>query len=133
MPAFMAGCGSHPLDDFGIRVVELREAPKLEFLRAHVGMRFFEVRFEFENRSEEPVTVTALDFSLRDTQGDLYALSAQVLDMGQPKAVAHAEVEPESVVSGSVVFQIPASAMPAQLIYRREVEGGLVVKLASAG
>ena len=107
-----ASCGGGPFDDIAITAVELSQAPKLEFLRARVGMKFLEVRFEFENRGEEPLDVKALDFSLRDTGGTLYAFNAQVLDMGQPRGEVKAEVPPGATVPGAVVFQIPRDAQP---------------------
>ena len=55
--AALPGCGHDPFDDVAITAVELRQAPKLEFLRARVGMKFREVRFEVENRSREPLTL----------------------------------------------------------------------------
>lgn len=128
-----AACGARPFDQVGITAVELRSAPKLEFLRARVGMKFLEVRFEFENRGGEPLTLKALDFSLRDSAGRLYPYSAQVLDMGQPRGTVEATLEPGQRASGSVVFQVPADAVPGSLIYRREVEGGLSIRLGSSG
>ena len=127
--ALAGACGGGPLDDVAITAVELRQAPKLEFLRARVGMKFLEVRFELENRSKEPLKLKALDFSLRDSGGTLYPFSAQVLDMGQPRGEPNAVVPPKVTLSGSVVFQVPEKAQPAQLIYRQEVSGGLAVKL----
>ena len=50
--ALSAGCGAKPFDDVRITAVELRSAPRLEFLRARVGMKFLEVRFEFENLAD---------------------------------------------------------------------------------
>ena len=129
--ALLSGCGAKPFDDVRITAVELRSAPRLEFLRARVGMKFLEVRFEFENLADETVTLKALDFSLRDTRGTLYPFSAQVLDMGQPLGRAEAIVEPEQRAPGSVVFQIPSDAVPGELIYRQELGGGLVINLKS--
>jgi len=122
-------CGSGPFDNYAIDVVELRSAPKLEFLRARAGMKFLEVKFEFENRSKQPLALKALDFSLRDAAGTLYPFSAQVLDMGQPRGAATAELPAGARRAGWVVFQIPDRAVPAQLIYRQEIAGGLVVTL----
>lgn len=130
---FAAACGKGPFDDVAITAVELRSAPKLEFLRARVGMKFLEVRFEFENKGREPVTLKALDFSLRDSTGRLYPYSAQVLDMGQPRGVAEAAVEPGQRVPGSIVFQIPGNAVPGELIYRQDVENGLSIRLGGSG
>ena len=124
-------CGSGPFDDVRITAVELRSAPRLEFLRARLGMKFLEVRFEFENQSGETMKVKALDFSLRDTRGTLYPFSAQVLDLGQPRGMAVASVESEQRLPGSIVFQVPEDAVPAELIYRQEVQGGLVISLKS--
>jgi hypothetical protein len=124
-----AGCGRGPFDDVAITAVEMSQAPKLEFLRARVGMKFLEVRFEFENKGKEPITLKALDFSLRDRAGTLHPYSAQVLDMGQPRGSAQVKVEPGARLSGSVVFQIPRQAEPGELIYRQEVSGGLSVRL----
>ena len=129
----LTACGGGPFDDVAITAVELRSAPKLEFLRARVGMQFLEVRFELENKGSEPLRLKALDFSLRDTAGPLYPFSAQVLDMGQPRGTATVTVEPGLRLPGSVVFQIPAEAVPGQLIYRQELEGGLAVRLAGSG
>ena len=129
LTALLAGCGAKPFDDVRITAVELRSAPMLEFLRARVGMKFLEVRFEFENLSDETVTLKALDFSLRDTRGTLYPFSAQVLDMGQPRGRAEAGVEPKERVPGSIVFQVPSDAVPGELIYRQELAGGLVINL----
>lgn len=123
-------CGHGPFDDMAITAVELRQAPKLEFLRARVGMKFLEVRFEIENRGKEPLTLRALDFSLRDRGGTLYPFSAQVLDMGQPRGEVKAQVPPGVRLSGSVVFQIPDRAEPAELIYRQDLGGGLSIKLS---
>jgi len=123
------GCGHGPFDDVSITAVELRQAPRLEFLRARVGMKFLEVRFEMENRAKEPLSVKALDFSLRDTAGTVHPYSAQVLDMGQPPGTVMAEVPAGGRMPGSVVFQIPQTSDPAQLIYRRETGGGLTVRL----
>jgi len=122
-------CGHAPFEDVSITAVELREAPKLEFLRARVGMKFLDVRFEMENRAEEPLAVKALDFSLRDTAGTVHPYSAQVLDMGQPPGTVIAELPPGGRLPGSVVFQIPRDSEPAELIYRREIGGGLSVRL----
>lgn len=127
----LSGCTGGPFDDVRITAVELRSAPRLEFLRARVGMKFLEVRFEFENAGNETVTLKALDFSMRDTRGTLYPFSAQVLDMGQPRGKAEATVEPDQRLPGSVVFQIPSEAVPGELIYRQEVEGGLRISLKS--
>ncbi|HET9480776.1 MAG TPA: DUF4352 domain-containing protein [Candidatus Polarisedimenticolia bacterium] len=131
--AATSGCAADPFGDYVIDAVELRKAPKLEFLRARVGMVFFEVRFEFENRSDEPLTLKALDFSLKDSAGTLYPFSAQVLDLGQERGFATATLEPGARRPGSVVFQIPAEAVPTALIYRQEVGGGMIVRLASGG
>ncbi|HET6372566.1 MAG TPA: DUF4352 domain-containing protein [Candidatus Polarisedimenticolia bacterium] len=128
-----AGCGKEPFDGISITAVELRAAPRLEFLHARDGMRFLEVRFEFENKTGEPVVLKALDFSLRDTAGTLYPFSAQVLDMGQPRAQTDVTVPPKQRVSGSIVFQVPWKASPGELIYRQEKDGGLSVRLLSGG
>ena len=122
-------CGHSPFEDISITAVELRQAPRLEFLRARVGMKFLEVKFEMENRASEPLFVKALDFSLRDTKGALHPYSAQVLDMGQPPGTVTAEVPPGGRLTGSVVFQVPSDSDPAELIYRREIGGGLSVRL----
>jgi hypothetical protein len=127
------GCGPKPFEGLSIRAVELRQAPRLEFLRARVGMKFLEVRFEFENQSSEPVTLRAIDFALRDAAGTLHPFSAQVLDMGQPAGQAQVEIQPGGTLPGSVVFQIPERSQPAQLIYRYQADGGLVVSLGSSG
>src|SRR2546426_3786534 len=89
-----ASCGHAPFDDVAITAVDLRQAPKLEFLRARVGMKFLEVRFDIENRAKEPLALKALDFSLRDRGGTLYPFSAQLLDVGQPRGEATARVPP---------------------------------------
>src|SRR5881628_2166852 len=125
----VAACGHGPFDDVAITAVELRQAPKLEFLRARVGMKFLEVRFEIENHAKEPLTLRALDFSLRDRGGTLYPFSAQVLDMGQPPGEVKAQVPPGGRLGGSVVFQIPQKAEPAELIYLQDSGGGLAVRL----
>jgi len=130
MLLLMAGCGRGRFDDIGISAVELRQAPKLEFLRARVGMRFLEVRFEIENRAKEPLVLIALDFALRDSAGKLYPYSAQVLDMGQPRGEVKVQVPPGARLAGSIVFQIPDSAQPAELIYRQSEAGGLATKLS---
>ena len=130
--AVAAACGG-PLDDYTIRAVELRSAPQLEFLRARVGMKFLEVRFELQNDSGDPLEVKALDFSLRDASGTLHPFSAQVLDLGQPRGQPEAVVLKGATQAGSVVFQIPEDAVPTELIYRQELDGGLVVKLLSGG
>ena len=128
----VAACGKGPFDDYVIEAVELRSAPKLEFLQARAGMKFLEVRFEFENRSKEPLVLKALDFSLRDAAGTLYPFSAQVLDMGQSRGAATVELPKGARRAGSVVFQIPDRAAPAELIYRQETAGGLVVRLGAS-
>lgn len=133
LAAMAAACGHGPFDDYSIRAVELREAPRLEFLRARVGMKFLEVRFEFENRGEEPLSLKALDFSLRDTGGTLHPYSAQTLDLGQPRGQAHAILQPGQIQAGAVVFQIPDHAEPAALIYRQDLAGGMVIRLAGGG
>ena len=125
----MVACAAKPFEDVSITAVELREAPKLEFLRARVGMKFLEVRFEMENRAREVLQVKALDFSLRDDTGKVHPYSAQVLDMGQPRGTVVAQVPAGVRVPGSVVFQIPQEAQPAALIYKREMAGGLAVSL----
>lgn len=127
--ALTFACGQGPFDDYVIRAVELRQAPRLEFLRARAGMKFLEVRFEFENRSGEPLTLRALDFALRDSRGTLHPFSAQTLDLGQPRAQPHAVLQPGQIQPGSIVFQVPATAVPAALIYRQDVAGGMVVNL----
>jgi hypothetical protein len=127
-----AACGEQPFQGMTIQAVELRQAPKLEFLRARVGMKFLEVRFEFENMTEDPITLRAIDFSLRDTAGTLHPFSAQVLDMGQPRGQAHVDLQHGMRLPGSVVFQIPEGSQPAELIYRYAVQGGLKVTLASS-
>jgi hypothetical protein len=124
-------CTEQPFRGVAIQAVELRQAPKLEFLRARVGMKFLEVRFEFENMTDDPITLRAIDFSLRDTAGTLHPFSAQVLDMGQPRGQAHAELQPGMKLPGSVVFQIPEPSRPGELIYRYELAGGLKVRLSS--
>ena len=124
----LASCGSDPLDEISIAAVRLQTAPRLEFLRARKGMRFFAVKFEFENRSGETLRLRALDFALRDTQGKLYPYSAQVLDMGQPKGDAEATLE-SGRRPGSVVFQIPKGVTPAALVYKPDVDGGLSISL----
>ena len=130
MLLLVAGCDHGRFGDIGLSAVELRQAPKLEFLRARVGMRFLEVRFEIENRAKEPLVLVALDFALRDSAGKLYPYSAQVLDMGQPRGEVKAVVAPGMRLAGSIVFQIPDNAQPAQLIYRQSEGGGLAVKLS---
>jgi hypothetical protein len=127
------GCGGPAWKDYSIQAVELRQAPKLEFLRARVGMKFLEVRFDFENGGNDPVTLRAIDFALRDTAGTLYPFSAQVLDMGQPAGQAQVDMQPGLKLSGSVVFQIPERSVPGELIYKYEVNGGLVVPLKASG
>ncbi len=126
------GCSGGPFDEVALQAVELRAAPKLEFLRARVGMKFLEVRFEFENLADEPLTLKALDFSLRDTEGRLHPYSAQVLDLGQPRGSAKAVLGPGERKRGSVVFQIPETAQPGALIYRQDLGGGLAVRLLSS-
>ncbi|MGH9866621.1 MAG: DUF4352 domain-containing protein [Candidatus Polarisedimenticolia bacterium] len=127
-----AGCGGGPFDDYVIHTVELNQAPKLEFLQARVGMKFLEVRFDFDNQSGDPVTLRALDFSLRDTAGTLHPFSAQVLDMGQPAGYAHVDLQPGMKQTGSVVFQIPERSDPAQLIFRYDTDGGKIVSLSAS-
>src|SRR5262245_56648606 len=123
------GCSKSPFEDISITAVELREAPRLEFLRARVGMKFLEVRFEMENRAAEPLSVKALDFALRDTAGKVHPYSAQVLDMGQPRGTVTADVPAGGRIPGSIVFQIPSESDPGALIYRRELGGGLSIRL----
>ena len=125
----ISGCGRGPFDDYGIRATGMSQAPRLEFLRARVGMKFLEVQFEFENRAKEPLTLKALDFALRDEKGTLYPFSAQTLDLGQPRGQAYAVIAPEQMQDGAVVFQIPSAAVPAALIYRQDLAGGLVIML----
>ena len=127
-----AACARGPFDDVDITAVELRWAPRLEFLKARVGMSFLEVRFEFANKGSAPLTLKALDFSLRDTAGQLYPYSAQVLNLGQPRGVAEARIEAGQRVSGSVVFQVPERAVPADLIYRQDVGSGLAISLKAS-
>ncbi len=127
------GCGGPAWKDYSIQAVELRQAPKLEFLRARVGMKFLEVRFDFENGGDDPVTLRAIDFALRDTAGTLYPFSAQVLDMGQAAGQAQVELQPGLKLPGSVVFQVPEASVPGELIYKYEVNGGLVVPLKASG
>jgi len=129
----IASCSRDPFKDFTIDAVEIRSAPKLEFLRARVGMRFLEIRFEFENRSDGPVSLRAIDFALRDSGGTLHPFSAQVLNMGQPRGQTTVEVPRGMRQAGSIVFQVPNEARPAELIYRYEQNGGLVVRLSSGG
>src|SRR5262249_33592711 len=119
-----ASCGRHPLDDYTIEAVEMEQAPRLEFLRARVGLKFLEVKFAFENRSDGPVTLRAIDFSLRDTAGTLYPFSAQVLDMGQPRGEPQVELQRGMKQPGFVVFQVPERAVPGELIYRYDLQGG---------
>lgn len=128
----LPACGSRPFQGVSIQAVELAQAPKLEFLRARVGMKFLAVRFEFENLTDDPIRLSSTDFSLRDTAGTLHPFSAQVLDMGQPRGQAHVDVQPGMRLPGSVVFQIPDRSQPGELIYRYEMQGGLKVRLASS-
>lgn len=128
-----AACSAGPLDEYAIESVGIVSAPRLEFLQARAGMKFLQVRFEFENRAGKPVTLKALDFSLKDTAGRLHPFSAQVLDMGQARGTAEAVVQPGQRLAGSVVFQVPKDSLPAVLIFRREIGGGLIVKLLSSG
>jgi len=129
----MASCSRSPFEEITIDAVELRAAPKLEFLRARVGMEFLEVKFEFENRTDGPITLRAIDFALRDAAGKLHPFSAQVLNMGQPRGQAQVVIQRGRRQAGSVVFQVPKETVPAELIYRYQVQGGLVVRLSSAG
>ncbi len=129
----MASCSRNPFQDITIDAVELRAAPKLEFLRARAGMEFLEVKFEFENRTDGPVTLKAIDFALRDAAGKLHPFSAQVLNMGQPRGQAQVVIPRGRRQAGSVVFQVPKDTVPAELIYRYDVQGGLTVSLLSAG
>lgn len=124
-----SSCRHNPFADYSITAVELRQAPKLEFLRAHRGMKFLQVLFDFKNESDETLVLRALDFSLRDAEGRHYPFSAQVLDMGQAFHTSESFLEADQIKSGSVVFQIPRKAVPAELVFRFEVEGGLVVEL----
>jgi hypothetical protein len=126
--AATASCSHDPFEDYEIAAVELRSAPRLEFVRAHNGMKFLQVLFDFKNDSGETLVLRALDFSLRDTQGKHYPFSAQVLDMGQAFHTAESFLESGQVKSGSVVFMIPRKAVPKELVFRFEVEGGLVVR-----
>jgi hypothetical protein len=125
----LTACSHGPFDDIAITAVEMAEAPKMDWMRARAEMKFLQVKFDFSNQTEEPITLQAIDFSLRDTAGTLHPYSAQVLDMGQPKHVASVRVEPEQILQGSVIFQIPRSARPAQLIYLQNKQGGLAVPL----
>ncbi len=126
--AATTSCRHNPFADYAISAVELRSAPRLEFLRAHRGMKFLQVLFDFKNDSEETLVLRALDFSLRDTKGKHYPFSAQVLDMGQAFHTAESFLEAGQIKSGSVVFQIPRKAVPKEMVFRFEVEGGLVVR-----
>jgi hypothetical protein len=128
--ATATACRHNPFADYSITAVELRSAPKLEFLRAHRGMKFLQVLFDFKNESDETLVLRALDFSLRDSEGHHYPFSAQVLDMGQAFHTSESFLEAGQIKSGSVVFQIPRKAVPAELVFRFEVEGGLVVELS---
>ncbi len=125
----LASCARGPLSDYAIDAVELRSAPRLEFLRAQDGMKFLQVLFEFHNGSGEDLVLRATDFALRDADGRVYPFSAQVLDMGQPFHTAASRLEAGERRPGSVVFQIPRRAVPAEMIYRQDVEGGLAVSL----
>jgi hypothetical protein len=127
--AGLSACSRGPFDDITITAVELAEAPRMDWMRARAEMKFLQVKFDFSNQTEEPITLQAIDFSLRDTGGTLHPYSAQVLDMGQPKHVASVTVEPEQILQGSVIFQIPRSARPSQLIYMQNKQGGLAVPL----
>ena len=127
----LAGC-SGPFDHVNIEIVELRSAPRLEFLHARAGMEFIQIVFEFENRSRQELVLKALDFSIRDTSGRLFPYSAQVIYMGQPRATAEVTLEGKERRRGSVVFQIPDRATPSQLVYLQNVEGGLSISLASS-
>jgi hypothetical protein len=117
--AATVSCQHNPFADYAISAVELRSAPKLEFLRAHRGMKFLQVLFDFRNDSEETLVLRALDFSLRDSKGKHYPFSAQVLDMGQAFHTSESFLEPGQIKSGSVVLE---------MVFRFEVEGGLVVR-----
>ena len=127
--AAVSGCRHSPFDDYAITAVELRQAPRLEFVRAHRGMKFFQVLFDFKNDSDETLVLKALDFSVRDTRGELYPFSAQVLDMGQAFHSAESSLESGQIRSGSVVFMIPKKAVPKEMVFRYQVEGGLAVTL----
>ena len=127
----LAACGG-PFDDYTIEVIELRSAPRLEFLRARAGMEFIQVVFEFENRSREELVLKALDFSVRDTSGRLYPFSAQVIYMGQATATAAVTLGPKERRRGSVVFQVPDGTTSAEMIYMQDVEGGLSISFASS-
>ena len=126
----IAACRHNPFADYSITAVELRSAPKLEFLRAHSGMKFLQVLFDFKNDSDETLVLRALDFSLRDAEGRHYPFSAQVLDMGQAFHTSESFLEAGQIKPGSVVFQIPRKAVPKELVFRFAVEGGLVVELS---
>ena len=52
-----------------ISAVEMAEAPKMDWMRARAEMKFLQVKFDFSNQTEEPITLQAIDFSLRDTGG----------------------------------------------------------------
>lgn len=124
-----ASCRHTPFDDISITAVEVAQAPRLDYLHAQAGMKFLQVKFQFENKGKAPLILKALDFSLRDVSGRLHPFSAQVLDMGQPKHVAEVRIGPEELLPGSVVFQIPSAARPAEMIFRQNLEGGLAIKL----
>jgi hypothetical protein len=49
--------------------------------------------------------------------------------MGQPRGEVKVTVGPGVRLAGSVVFQVPDRAQPAELIYRQSDAGGLAVKL----
>jgi len=130
--ASIAGCSRGPFAYYAIEIIELRSAPRLDFLRAHNDMTFLQIVFTFHNDSGESLELTSTDFSLRDTRGRLHPFSAQVLDMGQRFHSARSILESGEKRQGAVVFQIPRGAEPAEMIYRQDVEGGLVVSLASS-
>ncbi len=127
--AFLAGCGHEPFEDIEITAVSIAEAPKMDWMRARAEMKFLQVKFHFSNMTDEPIRLQAIDFSLRDATGRLHPYGAQVLDMGQPKHVATVTVEPEQILEGSVIFQIPKPAHPVEMIYMQTKQGGLAVRL----
>jgi hypothetical protein len=124
-------CGG-PFDDYTVEFVELRSAPRLEFLRARSGMKFLQVMFEFENRSGEDLVLRALDFSLRDTTGRLHPFSAQVIYMGQPMATAEVTLGSKERRRGSVVFQVSSGVVPSEMVYMQDVQGGLSISFESS-
>ena len=69
-------------------------------------------------------TIAVIDYGM----GNLRSVS-KALEYASAGARVVVTFEPEQILQGSVIFQIPRSARPAQLIYLQNKQGGLAVPL----